>query len=227
MKRLTLALAAAALLATAQPGLARDPDQDQEHRAAPGPTTWTPEPAPVVPPPGIYLVTDTYAGDSVTRDGTVTTYATQTVHETTGSYARVLESVATGRSSSYDGAAFNGRAALTDGRPVAGTYYQNYVWTEGGFLPVSVVFFQDDSEIARQAARAQPTTPPYGSAAPVLVGTSPPVTVGPQVGQDPAPVPSVPPVPPVPPAPTLVRASTPLPDRAIEVLRGRRTTLSF
>ena len=179
MKREVIPVALAILLGFAQPALAWDPDRDQRSDEEPL-SAWTPEAAPVAPPPGIYLVTETYAGDAVTHSGALTTYSTETVHETPGSYARVLERVATGGSSAYDGAAFNGRASLTDGRPVAGTYYENYIGTDDGFVRVSVVFFQDDSEIAR------------GS------WTGPPQP-----------------------------ASTRLPDRSIEVLRGRRITLSL
>ena len=102
MNRLTLALVVVALVANVQPGLARDPYRDDGDLADPGATSWSPGPAPVAPPAGIYLVTDTYTGDSVTRSGPLTTYTTETVHETTGSYARVLETVATGGSSGYD-----------------------------------------------------------------------------------------------------------------------------
>lgn len=223
MKRLTLALIAVTLVATAQPGLARDPFRDDGKIVEPGAAGWAPASAPVAPPPGIYLVTDTYAGDSVTRSGPLTTYTTETVHETTGSYARVLETVATGAASAYDGAAFNGRASLTDGRPVAGTYYQNYVWTEAGFVPVSVVFFQDDSEIAREQdrARAQPTpvAAPGSSPGPSSTTSGPVIpTIAPPVHGDPASPP---------PTPAPVRPSVLLPDRSIEVLRGRRTTISF
>ena len=225
MTRLTLALVVVTLLATAKPGLARDPYRDLEDLAGPGPASWSPEPAPVAPPPGIYLVTDTYAGDSITRSGPLTTYTTETVHETTGSYARVLESVGTGGSSAFDGAAFNGRAALTDGRSVAGTYYENYIWTDAGLVPVSVVFFQDDSEIAREQrqVRAEPSPvvaaqrspAPSSGPGPVVTATTTPSLRG-----DPAP--------PAPrPTPSPVRPSVLLADRSIEVLRGRRTTISF
>ncbi|MHB8631777.1 MAG: hypothetical protein ACYC9W_07610, partial [Candidatus Limnocylindria bacterium] len=129
MKRLILAASLALALGTARPVLAWDPYGD-ELDAGSEPSVWTPEPAPVAPPPGVYLVTETYAGDSVTRAGPVTTYSTETIHQSTGSYARVLESVGTGGASAYDGVAFNGRAALTDGRTVAGTYYENYVRTD-------------------------------------------------------------------------------------------------
>jgi hypothetical protein len=119
------------------------------------------DPAPLIaPPPGIYYVTDTYVADVVTSNGPVTTYATATVHESTGSYARVLDIVGTGESSYLDGSAFNGRRRLGDGRLVAGTYYENYTLTASGFESVSIVFFQDDAEIARAlAARPEPAVP--------------------------------------------------------------------
>ena len=106
-------------------------------------------------PPDVYLVTETYAGDEIVRHGAVTTYRTLTVSETPGTYARLLDTVPTGVASAYDGAAFNGRAMLSDGRLVAGTYYETLVLTDTGFVPVSIVFFQDDSELAmRQAGPA-------------------------------------------------------------------------
>jgi hypothetical protein len=227
MKRLILAAVLAISVGAAQPAVARDPFREHPELAFPRLNIWKPEPAPVGPPLGIYLVTETYAGDSVTRSGPVTTYSTETVHETTGSYARVLESVGTGASSAYDGVAFNGRAALTDGRAVAGTYYENYVRAERGFVPVSVVFFQDDSEIARQSrdSRPRPVAPPAPAAEPsrppaVAPGQPPTSPARPPVleGEDPLPV-----GPPLPPT----RGSARLPDRSIEVLRGRRTALSF
>ncbi len=126
---------------------------------------WTPDPAPVEVPSGLYYVTQTYVADIVTTQGPVTTYSTATVAESPGTYARVVESVGTGASSGYDGSAFNGRAHLTDGRDVAGTYYENFVPTSTGFVSVSIVFFQDDSETA--AVSAPPASaPPAGSAAP-------------------------------------------------------------
>lgn len=229
MKCVILVLIAAMLLTTAQPGLGRDPFRDDPDVASPQPVAWAPEPAPVAPPPGVYLVTDTYAGDAVTRAGAVTTYSTETVHEITGSYARVLESVGTGGSSAYDGSAFNGRAALTDGRAVAGTYYENYVRSGDGFVSVGVVFFQDDSEIAREhgAAQVQPSAPPAKTAADPVRSPAPAAVASP-----PPPRPAVPAVerddhaPPAP-APAPTRASTLLLDRSIEVLRGRRTVIPF
>ena len=223
MTRLILVLVMVSVLAHAEPGLGRDPYRDEGDLAGPGAASWAPEPAPVAPPPGIYLVTDAYAGESITRSGALTTYTTETVHESTGSYARVLETVLTGGSSAYDGAAFNGRAALTDGRSVAGTYYENYIWTGAGFVPVSVVFFQDDSEIARERSRAraepspvvaaQRTPAPSSGSGPAATATLPPVRADPASPATPTPRP--------------VRPSVLLPDRSIEVLRGRRTTISF
>jgi hypothetical protein len=154
------------------PALAWDPFREDGLAESPRPAR-DPDPAPfIAPPPGIYYVTDTYVADIVTSSGLVTTYSTTTVHESTGSYARVLDIVGTGASSAFDGSAFNGRRALGDGRAVAGTYYENYVLQAGGFVPVSVVFFQDDAELARllaatpgpRAATAAPSTPPISSA---------------------------------------------------------------
>jgi hypothetical protein len=225
MKRLISATTLVLLLVAGRPALGWNPYRDDPDFDWPQPVAWTPEPAPVAPPPGVYLVTETYAGDSVTRAGDMTTYSTETVHEVTGSYARVLESVGTGRSSAFDGAAFNGRAALTDGRGVAGTYYENYVRTDGGFVPVSVVFFQDDQEIARASTPVQqpPVAPqvpaPVSVAEPVIVRNPSPAAVVTPVfeREEPLPVPITPPA----------RASLVLPDRSVEVLRGRRTTLSI
>lgn len=76
-------------------------------------------------PEGVYLVTETYVRDVVTIEGPLTTYETETVAWSPGSYARELETVGTGTASALDGAAFNGRLALSDGRPVAGTFYEN------------------------------------------------------------------------------------------------------
>ncbi|HEV2250138.1 MAG TPA: hypothetical protein VGT60_06510 [Candidatus Limnocylindria bacterium] len=198
----------------------RDLDIDR-----PPPPVWTPEPAPVAPPPGIYLVTETYAGDSISRAGAVTTYSTETVHQVTGSYARVLENVGTGGSSAYDGAAFNGRASLGDGRSVAGTYYENFIRSGEAFIPVSVVFFQDDREVAHAvtAPRPQPVVAPArepGPAPAPVPGPAPAAPAGPVVIERDVPVP-------VAPARPAVRPSALLADRSIEVLRARRTSLSF
>src|SRR5207245_4944604 len=117
--------------------------------------------------PGTYNFTNTYVAYLDTSNGPLTTYSTATVHESTGSYARALDTVGTGTSSAFDGSAFNGRRTLGDGRSVAGTYYENYAFIDGGFVPVSVVFFQDDAELARLRAigtppPAVPSPPPSG-----------------------------------------------------------------
>jgi hypothetical protein len=158
MKIRSAALAALMTLSTATPALAWDPERTSDGGpvAAPSEPAADPEPF-IAPPPGIYYVTDTYVADVVTTDGPLTTYSTETVHESTGSYARVLGSVGTGDESVFDGTSFNGRTRLSDGRPVAGTYYENYVLTDDGFVPVSVVFFQDDAELARQRQRSEPS----------------------------------------------------------------------
>ena len=151
--RRRVAVAVVAILAfTSSPVRAWDPFGENAP-AEPPPSEPTVDPAPfIAPPPDIYYVTDTYVADVVTTSGPVTTYSTTTVHESTGSYARVLDTVGTGESSAFDGTAFNGRRRLADGRLVAGTYYENYVRTDGGFVPISIVFFQDDAEIARLIA---------------------------------------------------------------------------
>ncbi|HKW79220.1 MAG TPA: hypothetical protein VJQ09_08955, partial [Candidatus Limnocylindria bacterium] len=111
-------------------------------------------------PMGLYRVSEVYLADVVTRSGDLTSYSTTTRHEVTDTYARVLDQVGTGARSAYDGAAFNGRAALSRGALVAGTYYQNYVFDGTTFRPVSIVFFQDDSELARRGARPVPSPAP-------------------------------------------------------------------
>ncbi len=222
-----------ATLAATSPAYGWDPDSDGELFDGPDPERAAQEPI-VDRPEGIYLVSETYLDDVVSHDGAVTTYATETVHEITGSYARVLESVPTGASSGYDGSAFNGRAALTDGRAVAGTYYENYVRTDGGFVAVSIVFFQDDTEIAR-ASRAAAQVPQDHPVPPA------PTADGPAVPQQPAPLaPLAPPVGSVDPRvdagpvrrePDPVRrpdpTAPPLPGVTLEVLRARRAAITF
>src|SRR5881394_4676706 len=160
MKRQCAAATLALLLLMSSPALAWDPFRERSEPPVPA---REPDPAPfVAPPPGIYYVTDTYVADVVTSSGPLTTYSTATIHESTGSYARVLDIVGTGASSAFDGSAFNGRRTLGDGRSVAGTYYENYALTDGGFVPVSIVFFQDDAELARLLA----ATPAPGRVAP-------------------------------------------------------------
>lgn len=227
MKRSVVALASMGLtLLMAMPARAWDPDA----------AAWSdppPDLPPTAVPEGIYLVTETYLDDIVTRAGQVTTYGTATVHETTGSYARVLETVATGARSSLDGSAFNGRGALTDGRPVAGTFYENFVRTDAGFVAVSVVFFQDDLEIARAARPADPVSARVGG--PQISPPGPPAAAASPSGVA-APVIDIAPGRPeplggrvIPAAPNAPSRAAPgaLPERQIEVLRGRRMTISF
>lgn len=144
---------------------ARDPFDDERSVEPPS------DPVAFVVPPGLYYVTETYVGSVIETTGPTTTYSTTTVHESTGTYARVVDSVASGVSSAFDGLAFNGRGALGDGRALAGTYYENFVLTASGFVPVSIVFFQDDSETRRGASAPSPTpaaTVPRPTPAPTL-----------------------------------------------------------
>ena len=135
---------------------AREPLEDER---LPIPNPPVPDPVALVVPIGLYFVTDTYVGDVVATSDATTVYSTTTVHESTGTYARVIDTVDTGSSSPFDGMAFNGRGALTNGQALAGTYYENFVLTPDGYVPVSIVFFQDDSETRRRQG-------PLSSAAP-------------------------------------------------------------
>ena len=215
----------ATLILWSSPAFAWDPDRE-DHRSRPAAPEAEPDPAPfIAPPPGVYYVTDTYVADVVTASGPLTTYSTTTVHESTGSYTRVLDTIGTGASSAFDGSAFNGRRALSDGRPVAGTYYQNYVLTEGGFVPVSIVFFQDDAELARLLAADTPARVVTPVSPPTPSPTMRPVTL-PCCAADrqiaiAAPAPAQ--LKPIRPGVSLLRASAPL--SRLEVLRGRTVSL--
>jgi len=133
--------------------------------------------------------------------------------------------VPTGARSGYDGTAFNGRAALTDGRAVAGTYYENFVRTDSGFVAVSVVFFQDDLEIARAADAVAPVSPPSVQREPAVDAPAGPAPGTPPVGRV---APRIDGGPPsrdndrVDPGRT---ASPSLPDLTLEVLRARRVAI--
>src|SRR5581483_6670294 len=107
--RRTLALVLGIALLQASPALAWDPFGDDLDAGFGDPV---PDPAPFAVPEGLYVVTDVYAGDVVTTAGDTTTYATETVHDTPGTYARVIDVVSSGSSSAFDGASFNGRAVL-------------------------------------------------------------------------------------------------------------------
>lgn len=256
------------LVATASPAAAWDPywdDWSWEEPAVPyepepiDDVWWwqgsavEPAPPPPVPvvPAGIYYVTEVYVADVISVSGPVTTYSTTTIADTPGTYARVVDTVGTGVSSAFDGAAFNGRATFGDGRAVAGTYYENFVLAGGAFVPVSIVFFQDDS-ITAGAPTPTPAPTPAASAPPQFT-PRPSVPPGPAVptpapvplrtgapAQVPTPIPDPwtarvvdPQAPSAPPRPApVVRpgiAPSPLGDIAftLEVLRGRAATIWF
>ena len=205
---------------------ARDPFGD-ESRSFPPIVEQAADPLAFVVPAGLYYVTDTYVGDVVSTNGATTTYSTTTVHESTGTYARVIDTVDTGASSAFDGAAFNERGALTDGRALAGTYYENFVLTASGYVPVSIVFFQDDSESRRRVSAPSPSPAPSAAA-----GTlAPAVTSAPAGGSvsqrgSATPGPSFKPTTPIAPSAPRLRAGVALaPDGptlgSAEVLRGR------
>ena len=151
MNRLLVALALVA--STATPAAAYDPDRPDEGRVD------APTRAVVQIPPGLYRVTEVYAGDVVSRTGDLTTYGTAVEHRETDTYARVLETIGTGERSAFDGSAFNGRGSLSNGQLLAGTYYEDFVRDGARFVPVSVVFFQDDSELVRRSRAARVTSP--------------------------------------------------------------------
>ena len=85
-----------------------------------------------------------------------TTYSTDTEHRTIDTYAKAVDVVRTGERSAFDGTSFNGRGAVSTGEAVAGTYYEDFVWRGDRFVRVNVVFFQDDSELARRTGRDRP-----------------------------------------------------------------------
>ena len=159
--------AAASLILAIAPTLCAGPASADELDAgfsdsAPPPFTAPPVPA------GLYLVTDVYAGEVVTSSGNTTTYSTATITDVPGTYARVVDVVNSGTASAFDDRSFNDRARLSDGRSIAGTYYEDFVLTPTGFVSVNIVFFQDDRE-TRPASRPSPLptitpTPPASPA---------------------------------------------------------------
>lgn len=155
MRRPLLALVILAL--TAAPAAAYDP----EAKLAPGHPL---DPHQVAAQEGLHRVSEVYHHDQVTHDGERTTYSTVTEHRAIDTYARALETVRTGEASPLDGAAFNGRGALSTGEGVAGTFYEDYLWNGERFVPANIVFFQDDSELLQQggpdAAATVPDEPP-------------------------------------------------------------------
>ncbi|MEP6693763.1 MAG: hypothetical protein ABJB39_03890 [Chloroflexota bacterium] len=218
------AVAALAIAITSSSGgsaHAREP-LESEWEPTPPPSAPVSDPVAFVVPAGLYYVTDSYVSDVVVTSDATTVYSTATVHESTGTYARVVDSVDTGASSRFDGSAFNGRGALTDGRVLAGTYYENFVLTSTGYVPVSIVFFQDDSETRRRGSSSSPL--PF-TAAMASSPAAPPAAdlVSRSV---PSPAPSFRPLGPTAPAAPMVRAGIALaPDgptlSEAEVLRGR------
>ncbi len=226
MKRLAAALVLATALVPADVAYAREPFEDGSPPVPP--IVPTPDPVAFVVPAGLYYVTDTYVGDVVATSDATTTYSTTTVHESTGTYARVVDSIGTGAVSAFDGTAFNGRGSLTDGRALAGTYYENFVLTADGYVPVSIVFFQDDSETRQRApfSSPPPATPTHTAPTATPAATTAPV-VGPSTARGfPPPTPSSRPQgPSTPVAPTLRAGIALAPDgpalATAEVLRGR------
>lgn len=225
MRQRAAMLATALTLVSGVHADARDPFNDDPSVFPP--VELSVDPAPFVVPAGLYYVTDTYVGDVVATDGATTTYSTTTVHESTGTYARVIDVVDTGASSAFDGSAFNGRGALTDGRALAGTYYENFVLTASGYVPVSIVFFQDDSESKRRASAPSPTPRPSTPVATPVPGATPPRTGGSVAPRNVmTPIPSVKSAPPMArPVPRLRVGVALAPDgptlTSAEVLRGR------
>jgi hypothetical protein len=189
-----------------------------------------PRPTPIAVPPGLYLVTDVYAGSVATTSGTTTTYRTLTVRATPGTYARLLAVVGTGVASAFDGRSFNGRGRLTDGRSIAGAYYETFVLTATGFVPVNIVFFQDDSETRTLVAPTPAApTPVAATTAPRATTTSSarPAATPPQPTAGPfpswVPAPTMPPLPIAAAGVALAQSGPTL--GAIDVLRGRTVQL--
>jgi hypothetical protein len=203
---------------------AREPFEN-EWLPFPPPVAPTPDPFAFIVPDGLYYVIDTYVADVVSTSDATTTYSTTTVHESTGSYARAIDTVDTGASSAFDGLAFNGRGTLRDGRPLAGTYYETFVQTTSGYVPVSIVFFQDDSETRRLAAGSSPSPSPSPVTPRPTTASLPSEALGPSrapVGPGPSSQPSTVPI-----ASSLRAGIALAPDgptlASAEVLRGRLT----
>ncbi|MGH2498770.1 MAG: hypothetical protein ACRDF0_01540, partial [Candidatus Limnocylindria bacterium] len=160
MSRRLLAASLVLSLLPLSPAYAWDPE-----RQAPQPPPPDEAAAPA-PPDGLHVVTDVYVADVVTRSGARTTYATTTVRQTPGTYARVLQTVGTGERSGLDERSANTRLALADGRLAAGTYYETFVPSDAGLASVGVVFFHDDAELARERSSPAPVGQGARSATP-------------------------------------------------------------
>lgn len=220
----------ASLILAIAPALGAGTARADELDAGLSDSTPPPFTAPPVPA-GLYLVTDVYVGDVVTSSGNATMYSTATVSDTPGTYARVIDVVSSGAASAFDDRSFNGRSRLSDGRSIAGTYYEDFVLTAAGFVPVNIVFFQDDSE-TRQAARPSPlpTSAPAPSSSPassLSPRAQPSATPSSVAGPDPRL--RLPASTPSPRIPTAAAGMALAPDGpvlgSIEVLRGRTIVL--
>ena len=217
MKTRTALLLTSILLLSSVPAYAREPLEDE---LPPIPAPPVPDPVAFVVPTGLYYVTDTYVADVVATSDATTVYSTTTAHESTGTYARVIDTVDTGASSAFDGMAFNGRGALTNGQALAGTYYENFVLAAGGYVPVSIVFFQDDSETRRRQGVSPSAVAPKASPSPAPATTTAQrrdeIALPPSIGQR---------VPIEPARPTMRAGISLAPDgptlTSAEVLRGR------
>ena len=222
--------AGASLILAIAPALCAGPASADELDAgfsdsAPPPLTAPPVPA------GLYLVTDVYAGEVVTSSGDTTTYSTATISDMPGTYARVVDVVSSGAASAFDDRSFNSRARLSDGRSIAGAYYEDFVLTPAGFVSVNIVFFQDDSE-TRQVSRPSPVrtitpTPPSSPASSLGPQIQPSAAPSSVAGADPRPrLPAPTPNPRVPVAAAGVALAPDGPVLgSIEVLRGRTVVL--
>jgi len=222
--------AGAGLILAIAPALCAGPASADELDAGFSDSARPPFTAPPVPA-GLYLVTDVYAGEVITSSGNTTTYSTATVADIPGTYARVVDVVGSGAASAFDDRSFNGRARLSDGRPIAGTYYEDFVLTPAGFVSVNIVFFQDDTE-SRQAARPSsvPTitpTPTSSSASGMGPRIQPSAAPSSVAGSDPRPrlpAPTLSPRVPVAAAGVALAPDGPVLG-SIEVLRGRTVVL--
>ncbi len=222
--------AGASLILAIAPALCAGPASADELDAGFSDPASPPFTAPPVPA-GLYLVTDVYAGEVVTSSGNTTTYSTTTLSDRPGTYARVVDVVSSGAASAFDDRSFNGRARLSDGRSIAGTYYEDFVLTPAGFVSVNIVFFQDDSE-TRQASRPSPIptitpTPPSSPASSLGPRLQPSAAPSSVAGADPRPrLPAPTPNPRMPVAAAGVALASDGPVLgSIEVLRGRTVVL--
>jgi hypothetical protein len=170
-----------------EPTYERAPEPEPTYERAPGPEPavidrWEPEARSWAPPEpavevrelaaeaGLHEVTEVRAADRVIVETDRTVYMTEVEREDAGTFARQVASVETGESSAYDRLSANQRMAMSDGRRVAGDYYETYVWDAAtrGFVLSSVDFFADDLELKRLAAAG-----PSPAASAVLVPIAP------------------------------------------------------